>query len=105
MTQSVTVLTRSHLYRNHVHVRCERNFEASRRSMTPGIRCFANMPSKEKEIKHYAKEKKERKQIHSSHFCSILFETTAVEGIQAALRILSRDLVRGDGPEGVDACR
>ena len=26
-----------------------------------------------------------------------------MEGIQAALRILSQDLVRGDGPEGVDA--
>ena len=26
-----------------------------------------------------------------------------MEGIQAALRILPQDLVRGDGPEGVDA--
>ena len=65
MTQSVTVLTRSHLYRNHVHVRCERNFEASRRSMTPGVRCFANMPSNEKKKSNIMqrKRKKESKSI------------------------------------------
>ena len=44
-----------------------------------------------------------RKHIHSSHFCSILKETTAMEGIQAALRILSQELDRTDGTEGVDA--
>ena len=48
------------------------------------------------------KKRKDINHTHRSHFCSILLETTAVDAIQAALRIRSQDLVRGDGPEGVD---